>query len=174
MTRAAGSSFKPQELSSMLWAFAKVEIMPTNLDAFDTTLLRNEYRPSSSEISSDPVAACFGIAGEELMKRPQQFKPQEIKDVLWAFSKVRHSKRDGSNSVLSLAGVTYIIMSKLIFFCLVKAMLQKLYFSIFYFCLWRLLALLVASLTFCFLFFSHSGWSSTSQHVPCRRRTYGR
>ena len=37
---------------------------------------------------------CFAIAAQELIRRPHQFKSQEIKDVLWSFSKVgiRHPK----------------------------------------------------------------------------------
>lgn len=80
--------FKSQELSNTLWALATAEVIPDYIDAFDTTLLKEEMRPSPSEIEGDPVTGCFAIAAQELMRRPFEFKSQEIKDILWSFSKV--------------------------------------------------------------------------------------
>jgi hypothetical protein len=37
---------------------------------------------------SDPVTACFALGASELIRRPSEFKPQEIKDVLWSFARV--------------------------------------------------------------------------------------
>ena len=76
---------KPQELSNTIWAFATAEMEINDMDVFDTTLVPSSQRKSSP---TDPITACFGVAAYELMHRPHSFKPQEIKDVLWSFSKV--------------------------------------------------------------------------------------
>jgi len=52
-------------------------------DCFDTTLA-----PASVQMPRDPATMAFAVAAQELMRRPHQFKAQEIKDVLWSFSKV--------------------------------------------------------------------------------------
>ena len=84
------SNCKPQELSNSLWGIATAEIDVFDRDAFDTTLLYGTELPSVN----DPIVACFGIAAVELMRRPDDFKEQEIKDVLWSFSKtgIRHPR----------------------------------------------------------------------------------
>ena len=82
-------SCKPQELSNTVWAVATAEIdIGVEKDAFDTTFLSEENRPAAR----DPIASFFGDAAIELIVRPQEFKEQEIKDVLWSFSKmsIRH------------------------------------------------------------------------------------
>ncbi|GKY96336.1 hypothetical protein MPSEU_000593300 [Mayamaea pseudoterrestris] len=76
------SDAKPQELSNILWAVATAEMPVEDIDAFDTSLVVK--RPKIT----DQVTYVFGLAGKELMRRPDQFKPQEIKDVLWSFSRV--------------------------------------------------------------------------------------
>ena len=53
-----------------------------DVDAFDINLV--PQRPPVR----DPATALFAMAAQELMHRPDQFKSQEIKDVLWSFSKV--------------------------------------------------------------------------------------
>lgn len=77
---------KPQELSNVLWAVATAELPLSDVDAFDTSLL---YRVPEAK---DHVTRTFGLVARELMRRPDQFKPQEIKDILWSFSRagVRH------------------------------------------------------------------------------------
>jgi hypothetical protein len=78
---------KPQELSNTLWAVATAEIdVGVERDAFDTTFLPGDMRP----VPRDPITYCFGLAAEEMMHRPHQFKTQEIKDVLWSFSKMSY------------------------------------------------------------------------------------
>jgi hypothetical protein len=59
-------------------------------DSFDTALVAESLRPSNWK--DDPVTVCFAIAAKELTRRPHEYKSQEIKDVLWSFSKagVRH------------------------------------------------------------------------------------
>jgi hypothetical protein len=42
-------------------------------------------------VTKDPISECFAAATTELMRRPHQFKAQEIKDVLWSLSKVKCS-----------------------------------------------------------------------------------
>jgi hypothetical protein len=75
-----------QELSNSVWALATAGIIPTNLDYFDTTF--NDNINKNMFLNDDPVTLCFGAAADELIKRPSEFKEQEIKDILWSFSKV--------------------------------------------------------------------------------------
>jgi hypothetical protein len=79
---------KPQELSNTLWALATAEVIPRSIDVFDTSLLPSSLRPSPSQIQNDPITVCYAMGAQELMTRPSEFKSQEIKDVLWSFSKV--------------------------------------------------------------------------------------
>lgn len=81
---------KPQELSNTLWALASADLEVEDQDAFDTSLLPKSERTSVT----DPITMVFGLAGVELMRRPFEFKPQEMKDVLWSFSKIgiRHPR----------------------------------------------------------------------------------
>jgi hypothetical protein len=81
--------FKPQELSNTLWALATAGVAPLRLSAFDVKLLPDYLRPTLDEIQDDPVTAFFMDTAKELMHRPEDFKTQEIKDVLWAFSKLQ-------------------------------------------------------------------------------------
>jgi RAP domain len=75
---------KPQELSNSVWALATAEIAVQDLDAFDTTLVPAALRPHPR----DRITECFGMVAEELIRRPYDFKPQELKDCLWSFSKI--------------------------------------------------------------------------------------
>lgn len=77
---------KKIELSNSVWALATAGIIPTNLDCFDTTF--NDNISKKLLINDDPVTMCFGAVADELIKRPSEFKEQEIKDILWSFSKV--------------------------------------------------------------------------------------
>lgn len=78
--------YKPQELSNSIWALATAEIaVGSDIDVFDITMVPASQRPTKPQ---DPLTMCFGIAAQVLMQRPHQFKSQEIKDVLWSFSKV--------------------------------------------------------------------------------------
>lgn len=82
--------FKPQELSNAVWAMATIEITPKYPDIFDTVLIPPKEQFSGSLRSiDDPITVAFGIAAQELMRRPFDFKSQEIKDILWSFSRVR-------------------------------------------------------------------------------------
>ncbi len=81
--------YKPQELSNILWALANNPNLSTQfLDIFDTTFAPASARKEMMN-RADPVTICFATAANELMRRPYDFKSQEIKDVLWSFSKVR-------------------------------------------------------------------------------------
>ena len=82
------SSCKPQELSNTLWALATADVVPNFIDVFDTSLLPKKARPHPAQAESDPVIKCISTAAQELMRRPQDFKTQEIKDILWALSRV--------------------------------------------------------------------------------------
>lgn len=83
---------KPQEISNAVYAIASTEIPVQELDAFDTSLFPEAVLRGLSV--QDPFTIMFGLAAAELMRRPFQFKPQEIKDVLWSFSKagIRHPR----------------------------------------------------------------------------------
>eukprot|EP00571_Detonula_confervacea_P017812 CAMPEP_0172298486 /NCGR_PEP_ID=MMETSP1058-20130122/1119_1 /TAXON_ID=83371 /ORGANISM="Detonula confervacea, Strain CCMP 353" /LENGTH=1283 /DNA_ID=CAMNT_0013007761 /DNA_START=130 /DNA_END=3978 /DNA_ORIENTATION=- len=84
--------FKPQEMSNTLWALATAGIAPEHTRAFDITLVPASQRPTKQQVLSDPITECFAAVAGEAMRRPHEFKDQELKDVLWAFSKigVRH------------------------------------------------------------------------------------
>jgi hypothetical protein len=79
---------KPQELSNVVWALATADVVPQFLDVFDTTYFSPSQRPSVAQAQRDPVTRCFALAAQELMRRPHEFKTQEVKDTLWAFSRV--------------------------------------------------------------------------------------
>lgn len=89
LTLSKSPSFKPQELSNTVWALATAGVVPQYPQAFDSTTIKNAHRVSRNEIISDPITACFAAATTELIRRPDEFKEQEIKDVLWSLSKVQ-------------------------------------------------------------------------------------
>jgi hypothetical protein len=89
LTKESAQHFKAQELSNTVWALATAEVIPTYVDTFDTSMLDSNVRPSPRQAEADPVTVCFALAAQELMRRPYDFKTQEIKDILWSFSKVR-------------------------------------------------------------------------------------
>jgi hypothetical protein len=91
VTKDRARMSKPQELSNTLWALATADVTPKYIDTFDTSLLPPGVRPSPADAEDDPVTMCFAIASQELIRRPQEFKTQEIKDILWAVSRVRSS-----------------------------------------------------------------------------------
>lgn len=86
--------FKPQEVSNTLWALATAGVAPKYISIFDDQLLSSKVLPSMEEAMSDPVTAIFGAGAAELSRRPNEFKTQEIKDLIWAFARVgmRHPK----------------------------------------------------------------------------------
>ena len=61
---------------------------PKYTHVFDTTLVPANLRPSMSDIKKDPITECYAAVAGELMRRTNEFKDQELKDVLWAFSRV--------------------------------------------------------------------------------------
>jgi len=85
-------SFKPQEMSNTVWAIATAGFAPKHTRAFDTTLVPTSQRPTHDMITQDPITECFAAVASETMRRPYDYKDQELKDVLWSFSKagVRH------------------------------------------------------------------------------------
>jgi hypothetical protein len=84
---ADAHAYKPQELSNIVWGLKEIEI--NDKDVFDTTLVPASQRPPRL---TDPITVCFAVAAQELVRRPHQFKSQEMKDVLYSFSKagIRH------------------------------------------------------------------------------------
>ncbi|CAJ1961283.1 unnamed protein product [Cylindrotheca closterium] len=81
------SKTKPQELTNVLWALATAGMVPKYAESFDT-LLQKSARTPPHEASRDPITNVVAIATQELMRRPQDFKPQEIKDSLWSLSRL--------------------------------------------------------------------------------------
>ena len=83
-------TFKPQEMSNTVWALATAGITPQFTHAFDNTLVSRSHQRKNSleEITRDPITECFAAAASEIIRRPHEFKEQEIKDILWSFSKV--------------------------------------------------------------------------------------
>ncbi|KAL3914058.1 MAG: hypothetical protein SGARI_000327 [Bacillariaceae sp.] len=81
-------------MSNTLWALATAGVLPQYPTAFDFDLLPDSCRPTQEEIQRDPVTNCFRLFTEEMMHRIKFYKPQEIKDSLWAVAKVglRHPR----------------------------------------------------------------------------------
>ena len=65
---------------------ATVGAIPEFQDAFDETFRASKRR---SDMMKDPFTQCIAVVTTELIRRPEQFKAQELKDVLWSLSKVR-------------------------------------------------------------------------------------
>ena len=55
---------KPQEISNVVWAIATAEMEPSNIDTFDTTVLRQESLPNPKEVENDPITRCFALAAQ--------------------------------------------------------------------------------------------------------------
>ncbi len=79
-------NYSPTELANSVYALASAEVDAMYPDSFDTAVVAESLRPSNWK--DDPVTVCFAIAAKELTRRPHEYKSQEIKDVLWSFSKV--------------------------------------------------------------------------------------
>ena len=75
-------------MSNTVWALATAGFAPEHIHAFDNTLVPASQRPTKEMITADPFTECFAAVASETMRRPHDFKDQELKDVLWAFSKV--------------------------------------------------------------------------------------
>ncbi len=86
--------FKPQEISNTLWALSTAGVTPKHISVFDDVLLPAKVRPSMEEAMRDPVTAMFGAGAKEFARRPNDFKTQEIKDLVWSFARagMRHPK----------------------------------------------------------------------------------
>lgn len=76
-------------MSNTVWALATAGFGPRHVHAFDTSLVPTSQRPTRAMIGEDPLTECFAAVASETMRRPHEFKDQELKDVLWSFSKVR-------------------------------------------------------------------------------------
>ena len=73
-------NYSPTELANSVYALASAEVEARYPYSFDTALVADNLRPSNWK--DDPVTVCFAVAARELMRRPHEFKSQEIKDVL--------------------------------------------------------------------------------------------
>jgi hypothetical protein len=67
-------------------------VSPKFNTVFDNVLVPKQFLPSMHEAQSDPVTSFFGDGAREVIRRPEDFKPQELKDVLLAFvwTETRH------------------------------------------------------------------------------------
>lgn len=102
--------WNPQEISNMVWAIGTAGIKPRYSKAFDSTLVPRHDRQSWEVLSRDPVSLAFAAAAKEIIRRPHEFKSQEIKDSLWGFSK---------------AGIRYPLLFKTVAEYLVGSALQE-------------------------------------------------
>lgn len=84
--------WKPQEISNIAWAIGTAGIIPKYPKAFDVSLIPANERASFEEARKDPTTLAFAAVAKELLRRPQEFKTQELKDSLWGLSKsgIRH------------------------------------------------------------------------------------
>ena len=88
----AVENWKPQEISNIAWALGTAAIVPRYPKAFDTSLIPLSERVSFAQASKDPVTLAYAAVAKELLRRPDKFKTQELKDSLWGLSKagIRH------------------------------------------------------------------------------------
>lgn len=88
----AVQSWKPQEISNIAWALGTAAIAPRYPKAFDVSLVPSNERVSIELACQDPVTLAFAAVAKELLRRPAEFKTQELKDSLWGLSKsgIRH------------------------------------------------------------------------------------
>ena len=84
--------WKPQEISNIAWALGTSAIPPLYPKAFDASLIPLSERVSFEQASKDPITLAFAAVAKELLRRPEKFKTQELKDSLWGLSKagIRH------------------------------------------------------------------------------------
>jgi len=68
--------------------FHNTGFAPKYMHVFDTTLVPEKLRTPLSDIKKDPITECYAAVAGELMRRTHEFKDQELKDVLWAFSRI--------------------------------------------------------------------------------------
>lgn len=84
--------WKPQEISNIAWALGTAAIAPKYPKAFDVSLIPLSERVSFEVASKDPITLAYAAVAKELLRRPEEFKTQELKDSLWGLSKggIRH------------------------------------------------------------------------------------
>ncbi len=70
-----------------VWALAAAGFAPEHIRAFDTTLVPSSQQPTKDMIAQDPITVCFATVAGKAMRRLHDFTDQELKDVLWSFSK---------------------------------------------------------------------------------------
>jgi hypothetical protein len=78
---------EPSDLASMLVSFAKAEV-DVNVKYIDISRPRVPEDGPIHPTYSDSVAQFFAMVADELMSRPDQFKPRSITEILWSFSSV--------------------------------------------------------------------------------------
>jgi hypothetical protein len=86
LTLDTAHQHEPQELSNFVWALATAEVTVEAIDSFNTSLISGLHYPGLHR--KDPVAMSFEFVAQQLMRRPQEFKSQDISNVLWSCSKV--------------------------------------------------------------------------------------
>ena len=97
VTEKSVQNFKPQECSNILWSFATMNCLPISLKILDRE--ENEIaakikismdildKRDNNNNNNNVFVNAYAAIANELIKRPYAFKDQELKDVLWSFSK---------------------------------------------------------------------------------------
>jgi len=75
-------------MSNSIWAMATAGFKPLYTRAFDTTLVPRNMRPTKKQLAEDTFAETYAAVALETIRRPHEFKDQELKDVMWSFSRV--------------------------------------------------------------------------------------
>lgn len=96
------NELKPFELSNLVWAYAKLHLLDTELFKSVTDRILSRYDGEFKVQCLSTIAWCFATTqfrnaalfasiAEELAAHVEDLKPQEISTTLWAFAKNRHS-----------------------------------------------------------------------------------
>lgn len=96
------TELKPFELSNLVWAYAKLQLVDTELLKAVTERLLSRQEGEFKVQCLSTIAWCFATTrfrhvavfaslAEELVAHASEAKPQEISTTLWAFAKNRHS-----------------------------------------------------------------------------------
>lgn len=91
MNADSADAFKSQEFSASIHALATAKMVPADLSVFDDTM-SEQHGDGGKYQEYCPFTECFDTAASELIERTDMFTEQEMKDIIWAFSKsgVRH------------------------------------------------------------------------------------
>jgi len=97
LTKESACNYRPQECSNIIWSLASMRCLHQSinmLDADEEKICSTIHTMFNDKGSSNVFIEAYDAVAEELMKRPDSFKDQELKDVIWSFGKTlfRHPK----------------------------------------------------------------------------------